>query len=216
MAYPSSPVSVQHVTCTDYQVYTSISQTPNYDPTCGYTVAFGPQGFLMSPADSYWIQADWGEPVMNQADCEDSHTWGTAWGYRCLAAHCTEGDWERIGFETTRRGHWNSTYNTCQLDVNIHAGAADYQTIRGQSLASRGSGTNKVLKHAKVHIYVSRNTGGCVTATAPTPPQTPVPVAQRPRRRRSPSRQGPSGNAALTHCRSASASSSAYCQWRNR
>lgn len=180
-AFPSQPVPVQEDLCHYYQVYQAISPTTSY-PDCGYTVAFGPQGDLKHPGDGYWLQADWGEVVTTPADCENSHTSGQAWGYRCEGFHCADlGQWERIGDWKTRSGYWNSVSNACYLGLSFSAAGINYNTVQVQVNAYRGSGANKVAKRAKGHIYVFRHTGHCLTATpAPTPtprhaPEPPTP-----------------------------------------
>ena len=179
-AFPSASVPVQETQCFYYQVYEAVSPTASY-PTCGFTVAFGPKGDLKHPADGYLLQADWGEPVTTQADCEKSHTSGQAWGYRCENPDCTQGEWERIDSSKSRSGSWNSTSKTCYLGLSFSTAGADYSTVQAQASAYRGSGTSKEYRRAKGHIYVFRNTGRCYTATA-TPAPPPTPPGSRPDR----------------------------------
>ena len=115
------------------------------------------------------------EVVASQAECEDSHTWGQAWGYRCSNPHCQQGDWERIGQPQSRKGHWNSVSNVCYLSLGFTASDVDYLTVQVQVDAYRGSGTTKVQKRPKGYIYAFQHTGGCLTATpaAPTHRGTP-------------------------------------------
>lgn len=174
-AYPNTGVPVEKVQCQYYQIYQAISPTTDY-PSCGYTVAFGPQGQLMHPADGYLLQAEWGEVVASQAECEDSHTSGQAWGYRCDNAHCTAGEWENFGALKSRSGYWNPVSNTCYLSLGFNASGVDYNTVQVQVNAYSGSGSSKVRRRAKGYIYVFRHSGGCLTATpVPPPPHNPSP-----------------------------------------